>query len=282
MKKILCLLVLIISSYIQAQDVIFTTSQKDYIPCEIILNNGSILNGYIKDFTLPKTVEFRTPAYSFKAIESKLNLDKTTFKFKNNLSEKDQKLSLENIHSIALKDSDATTYEKLKLKTINSNMEVVDLEREIMIPLIREDKISLYGLKVFNCFNGNNCEMMYVIAYIKNQNQDFAYIPIDVNRINLLNFSNADDKFLKSFEEAGSDCPEFLAYMEEKRVSFADKDFRKAYKENYKTFQKEKKAKLKLIKGLKNKEKAEDEMDSDFFLKMYTEVIEEYSSRCDD
>jgi hypothetical protein len=276
----LLIILLLFTSYIKAQEVVFTNYIKDYIPCEIALDDGDILKGYIKDFTLPKTVEFRTPAFDFSSIESKLNLDKTSFKFKNKLNEDVQKLSLENIHSIVLMDSDTIKYEKLKIKTINSKNEVIDLDKEVMIPLYKEDKINLYGLRAYNCLNGNNCEMMFVIAYIKNINQEFAYIPMDFNRINLFNLGSIDDKFIKSFEEAGKDCPEFLAYLDDKKESFGNKDFRKSYKEKYKQFRKEKKDKLKLIKGSKNKQREEDKLDTEFFLNIYIEFIDEYSSRC--
>jgi len=279
-KNILLLIFIIFTSYLKAQDVIFTISDKEFISCEIELSDGNIINGYIKDFTLPNTVEFRTIGFEFKSIESKLKLDRKTFKFKKDISGNTENLKLESIQSIVLKDLDTVKYEKLKLKTINSDIVAVDLNREVMIPLIKEGAINLYGLRAYNCLNGNNCEMMYVIAYIKNQNQEFAYIPMDFNRINLFNLGKVDDKFLKSFEEAGSDCPAFITYLNEKRKSFENKSFKKSYKENYRKFKKEKKAKLKLIKGRKNKQREEDNLDTEFFLTLYTDFIDEYTLRC--
>ncbi|MCX7549308.1 hypothetical protein [Xanthomarina sp. F2636L] len=281
-KKLSLLIIILFTTLVKAQDIVFTNYTKDYIPSEIVMNNGTILNGYIKDFTLPKSFEFRTPAYDFSSIESKLNLDKQTFKFKRNLDEDFEKLGLENIHSIVIMDSDTVTYEKLKLKTINTKNEVVDLDKKVMMPLIREAEINLYGLRAYNCLNDNNCEMMYVIVYIKNINQEFAYIPIDFNRINIFNLGKIDDKFIKSFKEAGSDCPAFLTYLDEQEKSFGNKDKRKANKEKYKNFKKKKKEKLKLIKGSKNKQKEEDKLDTEFFLEMYIEIIDEYSLRCND
>ncbi|QRM90745.1 hypothetical protein FG167_16365 [Lacinutrix sp. WUR7] len=148
-----------------------------------------------------------------------------------------------------------------------------------MVPLIREGEINLYGLRAYNCASGSRCEMTYVIAYIKNKNHDFAYIPIDYNRINIFNLGKMDNKFLKSFEEAGSDCPAFLTYLNDKRKSFESKSFRKSFKEKYKQFKKEKKAKLKLIKGRKNKQQEEDKLDTPHFLNIYIEFIDAYASR---
>lgn len=280
LKKLFLLLFIVLSSRVNAQTLLTTIGSREYIPCEITLDDGSILNGFIKDFTLPKTFEFRGFGYDFSAIESKLKLDTKTFKYRKTLKGENEKVSLENVHSIFLKGSENIKYEKIRLKTINSKNEVVDLNREIMIPLIREDEINLYGLRVYNCMNGNNCEMMYVIAYIKNKNQDYAYIPIDFNRINLFNIGKLDDKFLKSFEETGSDCAEFLTFIDEKRKSFENKTLKKESKEKYKKFKKEKKAKLKLIKGRKEKQKEEDILDTEYFLNLYIEFIDEYTSLC--
>lgn len=260
------------------QEIIFDFSSKEFIPSEITLNDGSIMNGFIKDFTLPKSVEFRGLGYDFSSIESKLNLDATSIKYRSSKEGSTELLDIKNIKSILLKSEDTVRYEKLKLKTINTKNEVIDLNREVMIPLLKEGPINLYGLTAYSCQNG--CEMMYVIAYIKNVNQDYAYIPIDYNRVNIFNLGSMDDKFIKAFEEAGSDCPEFLEYLKKNKKNFADKEYRKDAKANYKQFQKDKKEKLKDIKGSRNKKIAEDKMNTAYFLKMYTDIIDEYTSRC--
>ncbi|QRM90744.1 hypothetical protein FG167_16360 [Lacinutrix sp. WUR7] len=74
-KSILLLIFIVFTSFVKAQDVVFTISNKEFIPCEITLNDGKILNGYVKDFSLPKTLEFRSFGYEFTSIESKLKLD---------------------------------------------------------------------------------------------------------------------------------------------------------------------------------------------------------------
>ncbi|MCF1193902.1 hypothetical protein [Mangrovimonas futianensis] len=269
-------LLFVTSTYSQ---LVFNFSKKEYIPCEIELSDGNTLRGFVKDFDEPNAVEFS--GYQF-SIESRTNLDRKFYTFVKELKGEKQDIMLEDIQSILLKDEDTIKYEKIKVKTINSNMEVVDLNREVMIPLLREGDINLYGIKVYNCGSGMGCEMAYVLAYIKNENQEHAYIPIDFNRINLFNLGKIGDKFLKSFEMAGSDCPAFLEYLEEQKVLFDDKSFQKAHKEDYKNFRKEVKQKLKTIKGGKNKRKEEDKLYAAFFVKMYTDMIDEYSSRCHD
>lgn len=256
---------------------VFNFSKKEYIPCDIELTNGNTLTGYIKDFDEPNAVEFSGFEFS---VESRTDLDRKSYVFRQDLKGEKQDIMLADIQSIVLKDEDTITYEKVKLKTVNSNLEEVDLNREIMIPLIREGDINLYGIKVYNCASGAGCEMAYVLAYIRNENHEHAYIPIDFNRINLFNLGKIEDKFIRSFELAGSDCPAFLEYLEEQKKLFEDKSFQKTHKENYKNFRKDVKQKLKAIKGRKNKQKEEDKLYAAYFLKMYTDVIDQYSIRC--
>lgn len=277
MKKIILLLILICQKS-NAQDVVFTISKKEYIPTEIVLNDGKIISGFIKDFTLPKTIEFRGLGYDFKSIESKLNLDRTKFKFKKEINGSVEDLDLIDIKSITLKEEDTTKYEKLKLKTINSNSEVIDLKREVMIPVIKEGKINLYGLRAYQC--AGPCEMMFVIAYVKKPNDEFAYIPIDFNRMNLFNLGKIDDKLFKAFEEIGKDCPEFQNYLKNNKALFEDENYRKEVKNEYKQFQKDKKEKIKQLKRAREKRRMEDNMNTEYFLKIYYNLINEYSSRC--
>lgn len=279
MKTVLAFtLLFVIAIQSNSQEIIFDFSTKEFVPSEITLTNGSVIHGYIKGFALPKSVEFKGLGSEFNSIESKLYLDRTTFKYRASEEAETKMMDLEDITSILLKGEDTIRYEKLKMKTINAKNEVIDLNKVVMMPLLKEGPINLYGIGVSPCREG--CGLMFVIAYIKNVNQDYAYIPIDFNRINIFNLGSIDDKFIKSFAEVGSDCPEFLEYLETAKENFANKAFRNEYKTAYKEFQKEKKEKIKDIKGAKNKRKAEDAMDTVYFLKLYTEVIDEYNSYC--
>ncbi|MBC8643768.1 hypothetical protein H9W95_06220 [Flavobacterium lindanitolerans] len=50
-------------------------------------------------------------------------------------------------------------------------------------------------MRVYEC--GHGCSLMWILAYIKKPNDEFAYIPVDYNRLNLFNLGKIDDKFLK-------------------------------------------------------------------------------------
>ncbi len=279
MKKIILILsILAICQSIQAQDIVFFTSKKNFISSEIVLNNGNTITGFIKDFRLPHTIEVHGFTYDFSPIESKINLDRTTFKFKKEMNGSVENLNLLDIKSIKLMEEDTIKYEKLKLKTINSSLKVVNLEREVMIPLISENKINLYGLMVNQC--SINCRPMFVIAYIKKPNDEFAFIPIDFNRINMFNLGKVDDKFLKAFEEVGKDCPEFMEYIQKSKILIDDKVATKDMKSDYYRFENEKKEKLNQIKNRGERKKMSKKLDVERFLRPYFHLIEEYSIRC--
>lgn len=279
MKKLLLLAMIFIWQNNFAQIYIYT-AKKEFIPAEIKLSNGEIISGYIKEFNVPNAIEF--PEFTFNLnLEAELRMDRTKFNFKKTLEGSSEKIDLNSIKSITLKGEDTITYEKLKLKTINSKLEVVDLQREIMAPLIKEGKINIYGLKAYECTPRYGCSLMWVLTYIKKPNDEYAYIPVDYNRLNIFNLGKIDDKFFRAFEEAGKDCPEFLSYTAEKKAKFSDKAYRKELAAIRKQFDKDKKEKLKQIKSNRERIKAEDDMETQFYLKFYLDEIKEYSSRCE-
>lgn len=276
MKKLLLLAMIFIWQNNFAQVLIYT-AKKEFIPAEIRLANDEIISGYIKEFNVPNAIEFTDFSFNFN-LESELRLDRTKFNFKKTPDGASEKIELNNIKSITLKAEDTITYEKLKLKTINSKLEVVDLKREIMAPLIKKGKINVYGLRVYEC--GHGCSLMWILAYIKKPNDEFAYIPVDYNRLNLFNLGKIDDKFFKAFEEVGKDCPEFLSYLETRKAQFNDKAYKKELLAARKQFDKDKKEKLKLT-DKRERRKMEDQMDTDYYLKFYLDEIDAYSSRCE-
>lgn len=273
MKKYLLLFLL--GQTIQAQmTTVISTVKAEYKSAEVTLSNGNVLNGYIKDFTVPKTVEFRGVGYDFKSIESRLYMNRKDYSFRKEKDGETENLKIADIKSIKIFESDTTLYERLKLRTFNNKLEPVDVDKEVMVPLIRKDKISLYGVSVYDCTYG--CSMIWVLAYIKNEKDDYAYIPIDANTMTLFNTGKLGDKFARAFEEVGKDCPDFVAYIKKEQ---ANQD-KKAMKEDYKAFHKSKKEKLKKVKG-KERARLESQMDIAYFLKNYNELIDEYLERCD-
>lgn len=279
MKNVFCVFIFILFQKSIAQDLVFSFSKKEYLSTIIKLENGNELHGYMKDFTLPNTVEFRGLAFNFKSIESKLKLDRTEFKFKKTLDSKIELLDSDNIQSITLIDKDTIIFEKIKLKTVNSNLEIIDLEREIMAPLVRKDKINFYAI---NVYKGDKLSgLSFVLNYIRKPEDQFALIPIDINRINLFNLGSVDDKYIRAFEEVGKDCPKFLEYLNYQKKLFDDKNYRKQFKEEKIQRYKELKEKLKTAKSSEEIREIQDNSKSYEFTRLIHNLINEYVKLCD-
>ena len=277
-KKIIPILILLfVYQTNNAQIVDVSIFGQQFLPSEIILNNGDTISGYTKDFTAPKALELRT-GFEFRSIEEQLRLTSTKFKFKREINGEVENLDIADIKAIKfIGNNNTIKYEKLKLKTINRNAEVVDLERTVMIPLIQEGKINLYGMEVLECSSG--CELYYVLVYIKKPNDEFAYIPFDINRFNF-NAVSMDNKFMKAFEEVGSDCPEFLAYIEKREEILEYNYNHKKLDNEYGRFEQMRKEKLKQFPKGPEKRKLSRQLDVEFCLLPYNILINQYSSLC--
>lgn len=264
----------------KAQEVVFYFAKKEFIPTEITLSDGTIKKGYIKDFTLPRTVEFRGFLYDYKKIESKLLMDRKIFKFKSAPDATVENIDFSNISSLILKGEDTIRYDKLKLKTVNSDLEVVDLNMEIMAPLAVEGKINIYALKVYECSGG--CQLSSVLVYLKKPEDEYAMIPIDMNTITLFNYKKTGDKFARAIEEVGADCPEFLAFMTAQKELFEAPGVKKGMRDEYMKYKKqlEKEAKQK-FKKTRDRVRYIEDMHFLYLLKKYIEIEEAYASRCD-
>lgn len=280
MKKryLFWLFIFSISSYSQA--IVWTVGDKEWLPAIIVKTDQSVITGLVKEFGVSNTFEMRGAWDNFSSMESKLHLDQKSFDFKTDLQAESQNISLEELQSVTiLNDEKAIVrYDKVKLKTINTKMEVVDLEREVLVPLYREGKINLYAVSVSIC--SPNCNQGPVIAYIKKPKDEFAFIPIDINRLNLFNLGSVEDKIIESFRQVSEDCPEFLQYLDDWKKNAKDKEFRKQFKAKWKSVNKEKDEALKTAHNSKERRKIKD----DYFVKRYlafeVDIIEKYESMC--
>lgn len=276
MKSLNLLLVFFIFTFSYSQNVLFNFSKKEFIKSEIEFKSGTKIKGFVKDFNAPNTVEFRNFDFNFKSIESKLKLDRETIIFKESKDSKSRKIGTDSIKSVVLfEDDDTIKYEKIKLKTINSSLKLIDLEREIMVPLIREDKINLYGLVVFNC--DGLCELMYMLTYIKKPNDEFAISPVDVNRLNFFNLFTVEDRFFKAFEITGGDCKAFTSFLKDYKELGKNKEAKKEARDDFKQYRKENKMGSYTRKELKSATEAYGKL----FLKNYHILIDNYAKRCD-
>lgn len=295
MKKISLLLFFIASAHSYfAQSLQFYTGKRDFLPIEILMEDGTTKTGFAQDFTLPDVATF---SYIGKSSEKSANLHRKEVKFKSSKSDATvQLIPVSDIKSLIYTNED--TQEKFQLdkrivKEIDNNLEMESEGRVLMLPLMEKGKINLYGYRNMVCkadfgdnnsagFNGdeNNCQLMYVMIYISKPNETVAIAPVDyssLSPLDLFNMKKLYKKFYKAYEIIGADCPEFLKKVDEaqKNEYFSNKTFR----ENKKASDAERKA---LIKEKKGAEASRINMKyrSELYTNMYKKLLDDYGNSC--
>lgn len=276
-----------------AQSLQFYTGKRDFIPIEILMEDGSTKKGFAQDFMLPDVATFQ-----FMGTGSKNgHLDRKEVKFKSSKSDtKVQLIPVSDIKSLIYTNEDTqetSQLDKRLVKEINNDMEMESEGKVLMLPLMEKGAINLYGYRNMMCranygnnvssgFNGNedNCQLTYVMIYLSKPNETFAVAPVDYSSLTplaLFNMKALYKKFYKAYEIVGADCPEFLKKVDEARQNnyFSNKTF----KENKKESDVERKA---LIKGKKGAEASRINMQfkTELYTKMYIKLLDDYKQSC--
>lgn len=267
-KHVFLFLLFCICNNLTAQDVVLYTGKKDYLPAKIVLTNGKTINGYIKDFTLPKFIRFQGPFSEFKSYEKKLNLDRTKFRFKYTSESESLPIHADSIQTIMLNEDKPVEYEKMKLKTINNKNKLVDTNLEVFLPLIERGDIDLYGLNVVD----SNEKLVTVLAYIKKPDDNFAVIPIDMSDLNIFNAWSIGERFITGFMEITKDCDSYQASLQEElnKMKSKDKKYIKESEQKFKDY-------MAQNCGTCNFEQAF----TSYYFGLYKEMIDNYSNMCD-
>jgi len=294
MKKFSYLILLLLSAqHFFAQSLQFYTGKRDFIPIEILMEDGSTKKGFAQDFMLPDVVTFQIMGRGPKHA----NLDRKEVKFKSDKSDKQvQLIPISEIKSLIYTNEDTQEtfqLDKRLVKEINNNLEVESEGKVLMLPLMEKGKINMYGYRSMVCkadfgdsnsagFNGNedHCQLTYVMIYLSKPNETFAVAPVDyssLSPLDLLNMKKLYKKFYRAYEEAGADCPEFLAKVDEARKN--DYFSNKTFKENKKTSDIERKA---LLKGKRGAEASRINMKyrTALFTDMYKKLLDDYDASC--
>jgi len=285
MKKLPILFFLILSLSVFSQsDIYFGKSQ--IVPAEVILENGEVKTGFLQNF---KVARYARSLINFNGLERTFNYDLKEYEFKEKMSSAVQKLKIDDIKRIIILNNDGTdhlTYDKMKLKTINTKNEVVDLNKTVILPLIEEGKLSIYGIAVVvtettKSVFGSDTDYLGVMfmPYLKSSDSEYAYLPFDINRINLFNLGSLEGKFKKAVEESTKSCPEFQSVLNEAMKTF-EKMSRKEMKQAY--YDKEKRKKQ-IRKNTKDKEEEnfmQMKEDVDYALKPFLWLADEYNKTC--
>jgi hypothetical protein len=294
MKKLSLLLLFIFSAQsFFAQSLQFYTGKRDFLPIEILMEDGSTKKGFAQDFMLPDVATF-----SFMGKGAKnANLDRKEVKFKSSKSDTQvQLIPVSDIKSLIYTNeetSETFQLDKRLVKEIKNDLEMESEGTVLMLPLMEKGPINLYGYRSMMCkadfgnnfsagSNGNedNCQLTYVMIYLSKPNETFAVAPVDYSSLSplaLFNMKTLYKKFYKAYEIVGADCPEFLKKVDEARENeyFSNKTF----KENKKATDAERKA---LLKGKKGAEASRINMKyrTELFTNMYKKLIDDYEQSC--
>lgn len=134
-------------------------------------------------------------------IEKKLRFEIDEFKFKEEQTSAVQTIGINDIKRIIILDkkdgSEKLVYDKMKLKTINVKGEAIDVKKTVILPLEQEGKANLYGINIVFTQNNRYTNNIY-LPYMKNPDEEYGYIVIDLNRVNFFNLGKIDDKLKKA------------------------------------------------------------------------------------
>ncbi|MCC2589826.1 hypothetical protein [Chryseobacterium sp. MFBS3-17] len=121
--------------------------------------------------------------------------------------------------------------ERLKLKAVNDKGVVDDKAYNSWQPLLYDGKIKIYGSNLYSC-SGSICTFLFSKFYLRNEKDDFTVMPIDFDRLNLLNLGKMDEKRVEALRLVGKDCPEFSKYIDFFYDNLKnDKEFKKSLEE---------------------------------------------------
>ena len=284
MKGILGLLLFSLGTFAQKPDdaLLQINLGAEYVPAKLVFTDGHTEEGHVYGFIENRFFEVNMGFISgFETIENKVNLDDKVFEFKTSLKGESRKLQSKDLKSVVLiggEDDIDVQYDYLSIKTINSAGETVDLNKKIWLPLIKNDKVNLYGYSYFLAQpNGAGLQYICTPVYLKGFNQDYAIPPIDYNRVNLFNLSGIDDKFKASMREIFKDCPALIEKMDLDRT-FSKEDKRSAI-QKYKEDEKEYKSKAKELPK-KERKSFKTKFYENKALEPYFTIIHEYNKTC--
>ena len=274
MKKIILLITIIFNynvmvsqTYTSNSGLINFNLGNKYEEAEITYSDNTKVKGYINGFIENNSIEVGLGLDYFDKFEDQLNLDDKKFYFKKEIDDKAITLTQENIKSISVVVNNVTkTYYLLKIKSVDKKKNIVDLNRKVWLPLLKDDdKIKIFG---FNLFLNNR--YVGTFNYLSNDNE-YALKPTD--RVFV-----SSDTMIESYQimlkYIFNDCEQIKPLIDE----FTNKE--KA-KKKYAELQ----LQIKAVKKEKDLTKVEEKnkilkLNEDYFTEPYVKMIEEYKKSC--
>lgn len=274
MKKIILLITIIFNynvmvsqTYTSNSGLINLNLGNKYEEAEITYSDSTKVKGYINGFIENNSIEVGLGLDFFDKFEDQLNLDDKKFYFKKEINDKPITLTQENIKSISVVVNNVTkTYYLLKIKSVDKKKNIVDLNRKVWLPLLKDDdKIKIFG---FNLFLNNR--YVGTFNYLSNDSE-YALKPTD--RVFV-----SSDTMIESYQimlkYIFNDCEQIKPLIDE----FTNK-------ENAKKKYAELQLQIKAVKKEKDLTKVEEKnkilkLNEDYFTEPYVKMIEEYKKSC--
>lgn len=249
--------------------------EETYPKAEFTLEDGNKMSALFVAYTYPNG---SYPSFFDKD-------DIYSFEYKTSPESKTEKISAKEVKSMKIYNDEGdfvNGVERLDLKAINSNGELVDKTKRSFQPLLYDGKIQIFGSNIFMC-QGNiksHCTYVYSTFYIRNSKDDFAIMPVDYDRINLFNFGSAEEKMIGAFRVVGKNCESFNQYLSFLEKKLGEKEFRKKFKEEFKKVRTEafEEAKNSGKKG--NFQNIVGDKMLLYYLNFYSGIVKEYEKNC--
>lgn len=192
----------------------------------ITFKDGRVEKGFIKSF-----MEKNLVALNFSSkIEKQFNMNDKSLKFKLTEDGKSITYKITEIKEIRFDYNDGTTsiYVPLPLKTFNKKGDIIDMKMLVWLPLIKRDKINLYGFQYAVHRRDVLGTIHHSRFYFQNGNDEFAISPYQ----NMTMFNKkANIRILTAFYNyLFNSCPEFYESNEERFRKVIYDDFTKEEK----------------------------------------------------
>ena len=240
MKTYTFLLILILSQNLFGQ-IIFNFSKDKYYNAKVYLEDGTIKEGYLKDFNDENLVSFypQKVAGAFASMEEQGGLSNDFYYFIADENSKEEKISIQEISSIELSKQNPDTedyqftLDKVKLTTIDKDLNMVLNENYVLLPVY----YSSGKLKIYTIIT-NLGTSSFPYFYMKTPDEDYAVRIFKINMGDVFNLKMIGPKIYESLNYFGKNCEPFIEKLNSKK-DFYYNDFTDYVKEklNYKIFQ---------------------------------------------
>ena len=261
-------------------DINFYFGKVEYINATVNLIDGKRLLGEVQDFDSPNFIEFTNP-YDFNpsTLESNNNLDRKKIKFRRNASEKYRTIPSDSINYITYFDKDLNKvkeFKRLHILKAKSNGEIVDSGNTVFLPLIKNDSINFYGYNITIKGIGKYARTVF---YMNNPKDNFAINPLDFSLMDLMgNKSKIHSKVINAIKAIVKDCPDFTSKLETKQD--VTKEMEKDALQKYQEMEKQIAEGKNKLKSKKEKNAFEAEVYSDYNLRPFLNLTDDYKKMC--